>query len=218
MNQSISPASLTLLPAKNRKVLQRLSSVLGRNARLSGGTALMFYLKHRRSYDFDFFFSKSLAVSHLERKLIKSSGHDVRLLYASSDQINIEWKNILISLIHFPFIPLGKTLQIGMINITSLRDLASEKVYSIGRREEWRDYVDLYSILINGALSIEQIITDCNVRFGEGFSERLFLNQLSAVSNVRIQPIDWLWNEPQPKMIHKFFRKLVRDIVKRKIK
>jgi len=209
----MSRLSLTLLPEKNKEILRIVARTLGPKARLSGGTALMLQIKHRRSYDLDFFFSKSLNVSYLERKLMGALGRDLRLLYTSSDQINIEWQDIRISLIFFPFPPLMRVHPLGNINITDLRDIASEKVYAIGRREEWRDYADLYAILKNNILSLKQVIRDCGKRFGNGFSSRLLLNQLSAVDKVESQKLDWIWKEPQTEEINRFFMNLVKNFI-----
>uniref|UniRef100_A0A7C4TBE1 Nucleotidyl transferase AbiEii/AbiGii toxin family protein n=1 Tax=candidate division WOR-3 bacterium TaxID=2052148 RepID=A0A7C4TBE1_UNCW3 len=207
----MSRLSLILLPKKNREVLRIVARTLGPGARLSGGTALMLQIRHRRSYDLDFFFPKSLSVTHLERKLMDTLGRDLRLLYTSSDQINMEWQDIRISLISFPFPPLTKIHHLGNINITDLRDIASEKVYAIGRREEWRDYADLYAILKNGIITLKQVIKDCEKRFGNGFSSRLLLNQLSAVDKIEIQKLDWLKKTPESKEIFQFFKKVVKD-------
>ena len=208
----MSRISFDLLPEKNREALNSVIEALGSTARLAGGTALMLQIKHRQSYDLDFFLSKSLGISHLERKLMNTLGRNLRLSYASSDQMNLEYNDIRISLIHFPFLPLESPLLIKNINITTLRDIASEKVYTIGRREEWRDYVDLFAILRRGNISIDQIISDCKKRFGDAFSLRLILNQLSNASEVQLYSIDWLWKPIEPVEIYRFFTKIVKDL------
>jgi hypothetical protein len=51
----MSAGFIDLLPENHREALKLVSKVLGQDARLSGGTALMLQIGHRCSHDLDFF-------------------------------------------------------------------------------------------------------------------------------------------------------------------
>jgi len=49
--------------------------------------------------------------------------------------------------------------------VSTKYDLASNKVHTIGRRGEWKDYVDLFFLLKQGRLNIQRMIKETEKRF-----------------------------------------------------
>ena len=202
---------IDLLPEDHRKALKLVSEVLGQDARLSGGTALMLQIGHRCSYDLDFFLSHPLHVPSIEKRLQKVLGLSMKLTHASSDQMNIEWREVRISLIYFPFLPLHPVSESCDTRLTDFRDIASEKAYALGRREEWRDYVDLFALIRGEWVTFGQIMEDAKERFGEAFSSRLFFNQLASGEDIPHEPIKWIEESFAPAEICRFLRNAVRN-------
>ncbi len=74
--------------------------------------------------------------------------------------------------------------QSGFIPILSIKDIAVNKVYAIGRRANYRDYFDLYVLLKNKYLTLSGLIRLCKRKFGELFSERNMLEQITYLKDV----------------------------------
>jgi len=211
MGSNMSQQFIEPLPQKHKEALKLVFKALGQDARLSGGTALMLQIGHRCSYDLDFFLSRPLHVPSIEKRLQKVLGLSMKLTHASSDQMNIEWEEVRISLIHFPFLPLYSILELHGIRLTNLGDIASEKAYALGRREEWRDYVDLFALIKGGWVTLRQIMKDAKERFGEAFSARLFLNQLASGEDVPHEPIQWIKESFTPEEVCSFLRSAIKE-------
>ena len=62
----------------------------------------------------------------------------------------------------------------------------------VGRRTQWRDYVDIWYLLTHASMSLQQIIDAANQKFGGEFNETLFLEQLSYFDDLTSAPIDWI--------------------------
>ena len=93
--------------------------------------------------------------------------------------------------------------------LASVRDIASMKAYTLGRRRSFKDYVDLYVILKNDIAPISEIITDAEKKYGEAFNDRLFLEQLLSPEDIEDEPIAWLIDEVSKKEMVVFLEKIV---------
>jgi len=73
------------------------------------------------------------------------------------DQFTFFINNVQLTFFHYPFkIEFSKHFE-NILRMSDLLTLAAMKVYALGRRVKWKDYVDLYFI-INKYHSIEKII------------------------------------------------------------
>lgn len=74
-----------------------------------------------------------------------------------------------------------------------------QKAYTVGRRANARDYIDLHNMFSAGVVSLEQLIRRAQNTDGEAFSPRLFLQQLTYTRDLpdRDDAIGILI-EPQP--------------------
>ncbi len=71
----------------------------------------------------------------------------------------------------------------NVINLPDLLSLAAMKVYTLGRRAKWKDYVDLYFI-IKKFHSLPEIIKKAKEIFGSEFNEKIFRSQLSYFNDI----------------------------------
>jgi len=191
MKKSISKLYTNFLGKEQKKILEELKpfsdiSVLG------GGTALCMQLVHRSSYDFDLFVSSPIAKTLLNN-IIKIFGKNrIETLADSSDELTVLIsRQVKISFIYFPFPHLYPYIKSHSIPILYWKDIASDKAYAIGRRGEYRDYVDLFFVLEKG-MGLAEIIKDAEKKFKSNFSAKLFLSQLVYFDDLSDFTIDFI--------------------------
>ena len=160
---------------------------------LVGGTAIALQLGHRRSIDFDLFKNKPFNKNQL-KGIFKSNDIKFQLLHEDYDGLHILINDVKWTFFFYPFQIKAKLKFEEFIKTPSLITLAAMKAYALGRRLKWKDYVDLYVLLTNN-FSIEEISKEAKGIFEEGFSEKLFRQQLSYFEGIDYsEPIEWVAN------------------------
>lgn len=181
-----------------------------RNGILAGGTALALQIAHRKSYDLDMFCPKPISKSFLLK--VKNYFKKIQILIDTSDELSIiSPLGVKISFINYPFNPLYKIIPTASLGIYHWKDIALDKAYTIGRRGEWRDYIDLYFTMKAG-FSLKAIIKGARRKFKDLFSEKLFLSQLCYFGDIRDFLIEPVKEEATPSQLQKFFEKEVRQL------
>lgn len=150
------------LPKAQQEIWSRLAPTVGLSYVLYGGTAVVLYLGHRVSVDFDFFRSAPLDKGELER-----SFEFIRGAQTVREDMN--------TLVVMALSPSGSVkvsffggLTIGRINeplqtadarllVASLEDLLATKLKAILDRAEARDYQDIAAMLSSG-VSLEKAL------------------------------------------------------------
>lgn len=162
---------------------------------LVGGTAIAFYLGHRRSVDFDMFKMGNLNhKKNLER--IRATGFEYEVTRRVTEQMNCIINNVKVTFSQYPFEITAKQDVEGVFRVPALLDLAAMKAYALGRRSKWKDYVDLYFLLKNH-FDISQISKRASGIFGELFSEKMFRVQLSYFADVDYtEQVDYMIENP----------------------
>jgi len=72
-----------------------------------------------------------------------------------------------------------------------------------------KDYIDLYVILRQWILSLEELITSSQKKFKWEFSEKLFLKQLLLVKDIENYDINFIGEKIWVEEMHDFFHELV---------
>lgn len=123
---------------------------------MTGGTALSeFYFRHRLSEDLDFFSENKFN----EKKLlgiVSNIGDQLKLF--KIEQQNLTGQNtfyfyfsrnksVKVDFSEFPFRHLGKFKKLNNLKISSIEDIATNKIHAITTRKRSRDYFDLYLCL-----------------------------------------------------------------------
>lgn len=163
---------------KNRQeLLEKLLPIL-KGFILAGDTALALQLVHRKSFDFDFFSSTPIAGSLLEK--LSKAILIANISVDTPDELTFFTESaVKITIVYYPFgyaFPFEK-LENGLA-LFATRDIAIQKAYTIGRRGEYRDYFDLYTILKNNLMSLPELISKTKKIYGSVFEEKIFLEQL----------------------------------------
>lgn len=170
---------------------------------LVGGTAIALYLGHRRSIDFDLFkFSMISAKKNVEK--LSRSNVNFTITRNVTEQLNLIANNVKMTFFQYPFQIEAKNDFEKVIRIPDLLDLAAMKAYALGRRSKWKDYVDLYFLLID-KFTLQQIIDRAIMIFGDLFSDKLFRSQLSYFDDIDYtEEVDYLVNAPSDAEVKSF--------------
>ncbi len=203
INDFMSKLFLESLDSKRLEVLKKLKTFSDIGV-LGGGTALALQIGHRISYDFDIF-THELPSPYLWTKAKKVFGSS---LYRTKDeeyQLDILTNGgVSITFFNDDYKQLFEPISTDYFDLMDIRDIASNKAFTIGRRPKWRDYVDIYFILKENNLSMSELINISNKKFGNGFSEKLFIEQLTYWGDITDFEIKYLKNEIDPKIVQNF--------------
>lgn len=217
MPRRISKLFLEVLDDSRRRVFEELHR-LPRGGVLGGGTSLALQIGHRRSYDFDLFYTKKVGSNWLRdihqcfsKKLIRP------IVRTDTELTVILAPDMKLTLLHYPFPHLHPYRRVGHITLFHLRDLASSKAYTIGRRGAWRDYVDLF-FLLRDHLSLQTIIRDSERRFGGQFDAKLFLQQLTYFDDIIDRTVEFTGTKIASQTIEGFFCAAVRKFLDQTIR
>ena len=153
---------------------------------LAGGTAYALQRGHRRSKDLDFF--TQAPSQTLPRIPSMSTLHQrfssVEILERTADQIHYQLDQVYVTFLAYPFSHHFPFLNWRNLQIADLRDIVIQKAYTIGRRPRARDYIDLHDALTHPVLNLDEIVIAAKKLYGEQFSPRLFLQQLTYTQDL----------------------------------
>jgi hypothetical protein len=196
-----------ILTEEQKRTFESLR-VFSRYGCLGGGTALALQFIHRKSYDFDI-----LCPTAISRGLLltaKNHFKKIQILVDTSDELTLVTPiGVKVSFVFYPFKPLYKTIETAPLDVLNWKDIALDKAYTIGRRGEWRDYVDLYFSLKKG-FSLKGIIKGGMKKFGNLFSEKLFLSQLCYLGDIKDYSIDIVKENVTPQQLKGFFEREIK--------
>lgn len=195
----------------------------------TGGTALAFYLKHRRSEDLDFMSEELLPDEFLARE-VPSIGSKLKtyriehikqfnrwqyfLFFQKSKQLKLEF-------VYYPFPKLARRIKLKEYNlqIDSLKDIAVNKAYAIFERSEPKDVYDIYTILRKKEFTFSQILNGVHKKFGVDIDPIIFIAKVMAgikrISKIKPLIIDSL---PPIEFLNSYFQNIANQYLKKKLK
>lgn len=181
------------------------------NFYLAGGTALALQIGHRRSIDLDFF-SDSPIKSNLLKKVEEEFGPASNILKNSKDELTLVVKEVKLTFLHYPFPLLYPKITSPVVPLASLKDIASMKAYSLGRRRSLKDYIDLYFIFSKNLYTLTSTTEDARKKYHEAFNDRLFFEQLLDPNDLEDEPIDWIIKPVAFKEMKNLFQDKIKEI------
>ncbi|MEK9175079.1 MAG: nucleotidyl transferase AbiEii/AbiGii toxin family protein [Patescibacteria group bacterium] len=184
---------------------------LGGSYYLAGGTALALQLGHRVSVDFDFFSSNEISSDLLTFVEKLFAGLPQRILVNNKNEFTLIVGETKITFLYYPFSLLYSLVDWENIKLSSIEEIAAMKAYTIGRRGTFKDYVDLYYVLISGA-TLESIIESAEKKYNDAFNSRLFLEQLVYFEDITDTNIRFIKPAVSPKAIEDFFEEEIKKI------
>ncbi|KKU14344.1 hypothetical protein A3I34_00035 [Candidatus Jorgensenbacteria bacterium RIFCSPLOWO2_02_FULL_45_12] len=179
---------------------------------LAGGTGLALQLGHRVSVDFDFFSCDKLPSNFLEHLEKEFKGDNVKPIVNNTGECTSLIYGVKVTFLHYPFPVLGKFVRHENINILNAKEIGASKAYSIGRRREYKDFVDIYTLIKLGNVLLKNVVSLAETKYGDVFSPRLFLEQLVNMNDIEEMEINFLKESIGKIEIENFLRNEVRKL------
>lgn len=147
-------------------------NILPPGSYLAGGTAVYFYLKHRISFDLDFFTPNNFNLEIFIHS-VKNCFHDVyvELMDKNTTILYISKEKIKFSLFFLPCELLYETQSYVLQNdricpLASLEDIEAMKAVAVSQRGSAKDFIDLYFILKKTRHCFEDILKLVMKKYG----------------------------------------------------
>lgn len=179
---------------------------------LAGGTALALQIGHRVSIDLDFFTPKKLTKDLLSILEKHFEGGDIQVLVNTSTELTALIQGVKVTFLEYSFLNKYPLVPTDIQPLANILDIASMKAYAIGRRQSAKDYVDMYYLLLEKHVTLEQILADATEKFGDAFNSRLFCEQLLFIEDLEPEPIIFLKPEVSLEAMRTFFEGEVRQM------
>jgi hypothetical protein len=184
---------------------------------LGGGTALSLQIGHRVSYDFDIFTYNKLP-RDLWKKVEKALGLNCEKMLDCEDQVDLRTKKgVKVTFFYDDYKLLYKPVKNMPIDLMRLEDISTAKAYVIGKRPKWRDYVDIYFLLVGKHMDLGKIISLSKEKYKSFFAERLFLQQLVYWEDIVDYEIKFLGKPVKPDKIKRYLEREVERYRKQEI-
>jgi len=209
--------SLDVLDETRQAIFAKLAA-LGEKATLGGGTALALQIHHRRSFDFDLFIPHPLPRS-LYRTIQTVIGEAPEKLLDTSDQLTVKCASgVELTMLYYWYPPLYPTIPSPSLPLFDIRDIATDKALTLGRRNVWRDYIDFFFLIKDGHVPLDRLIADAQRRFGNEFSPKLFLEQLSYTGDVKDFTVTFVGHSYSPEEVTVYLTEEVRRYAEEQVR
>lgn len=158
---------------------------------LVGGTCMALQVNHRLSEDLDF--CKWVPVSHASYGIawqtiegeLRSKFKDVKPNQLSFDQIDFQVNGVKVTFFNevgFQ-VPAFTPKLYGNVKVASLQLVAGMKVKTLFERNTYRDYYDVYVLLKDGHIALEELIST-SIAYHPKLNKQMILNRLSRWERV----------------------------------
>jgi len=185
---------LTILSEPQRALWPTLGQVPKRFV-LYGGTAIALRIGHRESVDFDFFSSENFNSAQLVREMDFLAG--AKRIQESPNTLTvlkrIDGFDLPIQLSFFGGLRLGQIKSPDVANngifVASMIDLFGMKCATVSQRAEAKDYIDIYTIINNTDLTLEQGLGAALAIYGQQYNAILTLKALSFFNDGNVKSL-----------------------------
>jgi len=179
---------------------------------LAGDTGLALQLGHRVSVDFGLFSDEEIPKDFINKVEDVFEGYSVKPLVNTRDELSVLVGGVKITFLYYPFPVLFDLVDFEGLKVLGKKEIGAAKAYSLGRRIAVKDYVDLYFLLRDDHLGLEELIDIANKKFGEEFNSRLFLEQLVTLPDgENLKEVDFLDEKVDKDDLESFLSSLVDD-------
>lgn len=201
---------LETITSKQKEIFKKLDKFS--DFYLAGGTALALQIGHRISVHFDLFTKEDITNQLLNKIRRIFKGFKIEIVVKHSEQLSVTVDNIKLDFVKYSFPLLLGLAKYQGVYITKIGEIATMKAYAMGRRETLKDYIDLYYILKEKYVTLEEIIKLSQKKYKGEFNPRLFLEQLIHPEDVGDMKIDFLKKAISKQEMENFFRNEVKKI------
>lgn len=182
------------------------------NFYLAGGTALALQIGHRISIDFDFFSQNEISDNLLDELKEIFSQYQIIVSVNNPEELTVFINETKITFVKYPFSVIKPFVEYERLKLLSIEEIGATKAYVVGRRGDFKDYVDLYYILSEDHSSLDEIISLAETKYQNEFNSRLFLEQLAYLEDVEEPQLIFLKKPVTKKGLEKFFDESVKGV------
>lgn len=137
---------------------------------LVGGTAIAAYIGHRRSIDFDLFSLNPFSYQKV-RTALNQKAQINHTFIQGENELTVLVNEVKLTFYFFPY-PIAFNQEFtSKMRMPSLIDLGAMKLFAMGNRAKWKDYLDIFFLL--NEFSFEQLVHRAKELFGSEFNEKL---------------------------------------------
>jgi hypothetical protein len=164
---------------------------------LCGGTAIALQIGHRKSIDFDLASPGDIHTRSLTNLILKQGMTIDQTLVSTGDELTVIVRGVKLTFFCFPFpVRADHIWQSTQLKMPDLIYLGSMKAYALGRRCQWKDYVDLF-FLLKYHFSLKELIDKTGQVFKGAFNAKLFREQLCYFKDLDMtQTVAYLGKSP----------------------
>ncbi len=167
----------------HKKAIERMKVMINEgNFYLADGTALYYYLGHRKSLDLGFFTKQKVDFRHF-----KSYFQPEELKLISKDTIYAKILGINISFIFFPYIMIKDLRKFDSIYLASIEDILCMKINAIILRGSRKDFVDVYFIMKYLKINSYDVIKLYKRKFGN-YNELIIRKVMTYFEDAEKEP------------------------------
>jgi hypothetical protein len=172
---------------------------------LVGGTGLALHIEQRQSEDIDLFTEKKYIDNDKIRNFVKKIFKDYSILDEYENYIEFLANDTKITFYSFGM-PIKSEPLINNLNIATKNECIAMKTHAITTRTSYKDYYDLYAIIMEG-VGLPEIIELAEEKYKTYFNTKLFLEKL-----LKEVPEDTL-EKPKYKITSKDIKEFMEDKV-----
>ncbi|MCH5322953.1 MAG: nucleotidyl transferase AbiEii/AbiGii toxin family protein [Helicobacter sp.] len=163
---------LEILPKEQLAIYPHLKTITDMDFTLFGGTAIALQLGHRKSIDFDFFTARD--ISHLHTKLLNLENIKVAQITQQNKDTLIFQTNNGVRLSFFGTLGFVNSVnkiysEDKILKLADLTALLTTKLKATCDRAEYKDYIDIITILKTNQTSLEEGLRQIKNYFGNKF-------------------------------------------------
>jgi hypothetical protein len=177
---------------------------------LAGGTALALQIGHRISVDLDFFSDEPIKKTLLQ-DIEDFFEKPVEVLIKSKNELTIMIDEVKVTFLHYSFPLIYPLKKDDSIKIADIKEISLMKAYTLGRRQSFKDYVDLYTVVSKDLITLKLIVENAKNKYEEVFNDRVFLEQLVYIDDIEDEPIQWIDKSVSIEEILDFFEKKIKE-------
>ena len=181
---------LSILHPETKKLFELIARKKNRPYTLVWGTALALHIGHRESTDLDFV--SYTEISEKDIVLFTSLWSKSQIVYQSDVQLDLIIDNVKVTLFTYYRKNATELVPHQNINLRSIEDIATSKAYTIGRRNELKDYIDIYFLVHGEYCTLLSLVHGAEHRFQGAFSKKLFLKQLFLIDQCEVVEIKFI--------------------------
>ncbi|MGB9749943.1 MAG: nucleotidyl transferase AbiEii/AbiGii toxin family protein [Caldisericia bacterium] len=141
------------LNRNHKNIISKIENFINdNNFYLAGGTAVYYYLKHRKSEDLDFF-------TNSECDFTKKSNFlkDYEISLIKKDTLYLIINNVKLLFFYYPYSLLCQKNKINNIYIANLIDILLMKILALIQRGSKKDFIDIYFIIKEERIKKEEL-------------------------------------------------------------